>query len=129
MTSLQLGNSWLSTLLRICFQLPCPANLIMGNDQFEKEGLGEILDTTLAHNNFYAPILGFGLLGWSRYQRVPRAASNRANEARLQTSLNQHVAHGLRSFQRQAVVVRLGPNAISMSGDLHLDGLSFGNLR
>src|SRR5262249_13477739 len=33
MTSPQLGNSWRSTLLRICSQPPCPANLIMANDQ------------------------------------------------------------------------------------------------
>src|SRR5215475_10380581 len=39
MTSPQLGNSWRSTLLRICSQPPCPANLIMANDQFSKEGL------------------------------------------------------------------------------------------
>src|SRR5262245_58975612 len=39
MTSPQLGNSWRSTLLHICSQPPCPANLIMANDQFSKEGL------------------------------------------------------------------------------------------
>src|SRR5215510_10430732 len=38
MTSPQLGNSWRSTLLRICSQPPCPANLIMANDQYLDRG-------------------------------------------------------------------------------------------
>src|SRR5215471_6253317 len=59
MTSLQLGNSWLSTLLRICFQLPCPANLIMGNDQFAKEGKGRFFAETCRNHvaNFWVTTL------------------------------------------------------------------------
>src|SRR5262245_61234892 len=38
MISPQPGNLWSSTLLHIYSRPPCPANLIMGNDQFFKEG-------------------------------------------------------------------------------------------
>src|SRR5215813_8360679 len=38
MTSPQPGNLWHSTLLHIYSRPPCPANLIMGNDQLLKRG-------------------------------------------------------------------------------------------
>src|SRR5262249_37756028 len=40
MTSPQPGNLWHSTLLHIYSRPPCPANLIMGNDQVLEGGPG-----------------------------------------------------------------------------------------
>src|SRR5215831_15406801 len=48
MTSPQPGNLWHSTLLHIYSRPPCPANLIMGNDQFEKGGMRGIFLKLLA---------------------------------------------------------------------------------